>query len=401
MERIADLVAEHEAWRSTTLNLIPSENVTSPAVRAMLACDLGHRYTFRVDAYLHGSIIENAYRGTRWTEAVEDRVEELLREVYDAEASTARPLSGHVAGMTAVAALVPKGGLVMALRPDDGGYDGYHPPHLPDLMGYTAVDLPWDEGRFQVDTDAAVDEIRGARPDAVVINQSFVLFPPELEPIDEACKEVGAHLLYDGSHTLGLIAGGHFQPDAVEHTDLLFGSTHKTLFGPQGGLMVSRSEETLKRVRASFTLTTQDNAHWNRIAALGVALEEMLMFGARYAYQVISNAKTLARALDEGGLPVRFADRDYTESHQMMVDTEWVEENIGMDVNSLATRFEKQDIIVDAMCRLGVNEMTRKGMTEPDMERVAELVVRAANGEEVRDDVHHLVKDLELAFVLD
>lgn len=401
MERIADLVARHEAWRSTTLNLIPSENVTSPAVRAALASDLGHRYTFRVDAYLHGHVIENAYRGTRWTEAVEERVEELLREVFDAEGATARPLSGHVAGVTALAALVPRGGVVMALRPDDGGYDGYHPPHLPDLMGYTAMDLPWDAERFQVDAVAATDEIRGARPDAVVINQSFVLFPPDLESIDAACREVCASLLYDGSHTLGLIAGGHFQPDAVERSDLLFGSTHKTLFGPQGGLMVSRSCETLERVRASFTLTTQDNAHWNRIAALGVALEEMRVYGARYAYQVISNAKALARALDEGGLPVRFADRDYTESHQMMLDTPAIEERTGMDPQELAKRLESQDIIVDAMCRLGTNEMTRRGMTEGDMDRVAELVIGASKGEEVKAQVNDLVRDLELEYVLE
>ena len=289
----------------------------------------------------------------------------------------------------------------MALRPDDGGYDGYHPPHLPDVMGFTAMDLPWDADRFQVDTEAAVDCIRGARPDAVVLNQSFVLFPPELPPIDEACQEVGAALLYDGSHTLGLIAGGHFQPDAVERTDVLFGSTHKTLPGPQGGLMVSRSADTMAKVRASFTLTTQDNAHWNRIAALGVALEEMRVYGARYAYQVISNAKALARALDEGGLPVRFADRDYTESHQMMLDTPAIEESTGMDPQELAKRLEAQDIIVDAMCRLGTNEMTRKGMTEPDMGRVAELVIRAAGGEEVKGEVNDLVRDLELAFVLE
>jgi glycine hydroxymethyltransferase len=400
MDRISDLVGGHEAWRAQCLNLIPSENVSSPAVRAALGSDLGHRYTFRVDAYLHGHVIENAYRGTRFTEAVESRVEDLLRDVYHAEGATARPISGHVAGMTALAALVPRGGTVMALRPDDGGYDGYHPPHLPDLMGYTAFDLPFDAARFRVDAEAAVDEIRGARPDAVVLNQSFVLFPPDLPPIDEACKEVGATLLYDGSHTLGLVAGGHFQPDAVSSTDLLFGSTHKTLFGPQGGLMVSRGEDVLERVRASFTLTTQDNAHWNRIAALGVALEELQVHGARYAYQVISNAKALAKALDEGGLPMRFAELDYTESHQLLIDTDWVEASTGLSVDQMATRLEGQDIIVDAMCRLGTNEMTRRGMREPDMEAVAALVVRAARGEEVRGEVHDLVRDLELEFTL-
>jgi glycine hydroxymethyltransferase len=302
--------------------------------------------------------------------------------------------------MTAMAALVPRDGTVMALRPDDGGYDGYHPPHMSDLMGYTAIDLPWDADNFNVDTEGTCDEIRGARPDVVVINQSFVLFPPVLAPIDEACREVGSSLIYDGSHTLGLIAGGFFQPDAVEHTDLLYGSSHKTLFGPQGGLMVSRSEATMAKVRASFTLTTQDNAHWNRIAALGVALEEMRVYGSRYAYQVVSNSKALAKALDEGGLPVRFADKDYTESHQLMLDIEAIEANMGMSTVGLADLLETQDIIVDAMCRLGTQEMTRKGMKEEDMERVAEVVIAASKGDEVKDQVHKLVEGLELEFVL-
>ena len=134
---------------------------------------------------------------------------------------------------------------------------------------------------------------------------------------------------------------------------------------------------------------------------LGVALEELKVYGARYAYQVISNAKALARMLDEGGLPVRFRERDYTESHQMMLDTTAIEERTGLDPQGLAIRLEEQDIIVDAMCRVGTNEMTRRGMTEADMEPVAELVVRAAGGEDVKAEVHDLVEGRELEFVLD
>ena len=398
MDRIADLVAQHEQWRARCLNLVPSENATSPAVRAALASDLGNRYTFHVGQELHGVTIENAYRGTRWTDAVEERVEALLREVYGAAAATARPISGHVAALTALAALVPRGGRVLALRPDDGGYDGYHLPHMPELLGYVADPMPWDAARFRVDADATAAAVRKTRPDAVVIAQSFVLFPVDLAPLEEACRDAGAKLLYDGSHTLGLVAGGEFQPDAVARTDLLYGSTHKTLPGPQGGLMVSRDGALMARVRANFTLRTQDNAHWHRIAALGVAMEELKAHGRSYARQVVANARALGKALDEGGMPVRFRDLGYTASHQLSLDLEGIEKRYGLDSNELAKKLESRDIIVDAMGRLGAQELTRLGAKEGEMALVADLVVRAAKGRKVQDEVHELRARLSMAF---
>jgi glycine hydroxymethyltransferase len=398
MDSIADLVQRHEAWRSQCLNLVPSENVTSPAVRAALASDLGHRYTFHIGAELHGQVVENAYRGTRWTDAVEARAEALAREVYGAEAATVRPISGHIAGMTAVAALVPRDGRLLALTPDDGGYDGYHHPHMPELLGYVAEPLPFDGARYRVDADAAAEAVLAKRPSAVVVAQSFVLFPVDLAPIESACREAGASLLYDGSHTLGLIAGGEFQPDAVARTDLLYGSTHKTLPGPQGGLMVGRDPALMARVRANFTLRTQDNAHWNRIAALGVALEEMKEHGRDYARQVVANARALARALDEGGLGVRFAELGYTASHQLMLDAEALRAKQGLTTQDLAKRFESRDIIVDAMGRMGSQELTRLGAREDDMARVADLVLRAARGRNVEREVHALREGLGMAF---
>ena len=398
MDRIADLVRQHEEWRGRCINLIPSENATSPAVRAALASDLGNRYTFQVGAELHGQVIENAYRGTRWTDAVEARAEELAKEAFGAAAATVRPISGHVAGLTAVAALVPHGGRVLALRPEDGGYDGYHLPHLPDLLGYVADPLPWDEVHFRVDADATVAAIRRTRPDAVVIAQSFVLFPADLAPIDEACAAAGARLLYDGSHTLGLIAGGQFQPDAVARTDLLFGSTHKTLFGPQGGLMVGGDPSLMARVRANFTLRTQDNAHWHRIAALGVALEELKAHGRDYAAQVVRNAQALAAALDECGVPMRFPELGYTRSHQLHIDLEGLKAKLGLTSQDLAKRLEARDIIVDAMGRLGTQELTRLGAREDQMATVADLFARAARGRKVQGEVHDLRASLALAY---
>ena len=124
-----------------------------------------------------------------------------------------------------------------------------------------------------------------------------------------------------------------------------------------------------------------------------------LNIGPELEYYYFQSPKE-TKVLDEGGLPVRFADQGYTESHQLLLDTDWVEKNMGMSVNDLANRLERQDIIVDAMCRLGTSEMTRRGMREIEMEQVAGLVIRAANGEAVLDEVHDLVRDLGLEFTL-
>ena len=120
-----------------------------------------------------------------------------------------------------------------------------------------------------------------------------------------------------------------------------------------------------------------DNAHWNRIAALIWALDEIRRRGAKYASQVIANSKALAKALHEGGLPVKCADYGFTESHQIFLDISG-EEN----VNRFSENLEQANMIVDHGIRLGTNESTRRGMKVRDMERVAELVIRVYKGED-------------------
>lgn len=146
------------------------------------------------------------------------------------------------------------------------------------------------------------------------------------------------------------------------------------------------------------TRRTQDNAHWHRIAALGVALEELKEHGRAYARQVVANARALARALDEGGLAVRFADLGYTESHQLLLDGDSLKAKQGLTTQDLAKRLEARDVIVDAMGRLGSQELTRLGAREEDMARVADLVLRAAKGRKVQDEVHGLRAGLRLAY---
>ena len=169
---------------------------------------------------------------------------------------------------------------------------------------------------------------------------------------------------------LGLIAGGEFRDPLREGASMLFGSTHKSFFGPQGGIILADKEHD-EFIKKSIFPAFVDNAHWNRIAALALALAEMKEFGRKYATQVVKNAQTLARTPAEYGLPVACSSLGFTRSHQVYLD-------YGSFGNGgrIAKTPEKADIITNRGVRLGTCEMTRKGMKQKEMLKIAEFIKR-------------------------
>ena len=399
MGEISQWVEEHDRWRlEQVLNLQPSENVTSLQVRRILASDLGHRYTLPWGAEFQGSLVENAYRGTRFLDRIEKRGETLAQEVFGLPFATLKPLSGHLAGMLALLSGLQKKDLLMTVWPKWGGYDGYSAGYLPDILGFRVNDLPFQEDRWTLDTEASAAAIRKKKPKMVLLGSSFFLFPYELAPLAEACSTTGSLLAYDASHVLGLIAGKTFQDPAEEGVDLLFGSTHKSFFGPQGGILLSRREDLFEKVRKNLTWRLLDNAHWNRIAGLAQALEEAKSFGKGYARQVQKNAQVLGKVLDEEGLAVRYGAWGYTQSHQIHLDPVPLRDRFDLSFHRLSDRLESQGLIVDAVGRLGTAEITRMGAKEDTMEEVARLVVRAAKGEEILSEVQSVRQNLKLSY---
>jgi len=172
----------------------------------------------------------------------------------------------------------------------------------------------------------------------------------------------------------------------------LFGSTHKTFFGPQGGIILANKEcgELLKeKIYPAFV----DNAHWNRIAALTLALAEMKNFGKAYAKQVILNSKALAKALYDYGFPAICQKLGFTRSHQVIV-------NFG-DYNkgrAVAEKLQRANIIADCVVRIGTCEVTRRGMKEEEMLRIAELIKRAVVDEEKPEEIKKDVAKLSAEF---
>lgn len=383
-----DMMRRQERWRlEESVNLLPSENMASPQLRALLSSDFGHRYTLPIDAESGGVYIENGYRGSRLTTQVERDCERAACEVYGSKYACVQPMGGHIAAMIAIASTTEKGDTVYAIPVENGGYDGYAQPYLPDILGLRAGTLPFDASRQNIDTEATASLIRRKRPGLVILGASFILFPYDMGPVRDACREAGSKLAYDGSHVMGLIAGGEFQRPLKEGADMLYGSTHKSLFGPQGGMILTDSKAIDGEVRKNLTWRFVDNVHWNRVAALGQAMLEMRRFGPAYAKQVVRSAKRLGKELDERGFPIMYRDLGYSGSHQLHIDQAAMKERYGLDMNEMSIRLERSNLITDSVGRLGTSEITRLGVKEKHLPELADMFVDAAKGRQVRKRV--------------
>ncbi len=399
MPGILSKVRSHNRWRlEECLNLIPSENVSSPQVREILSSDLGHRYTLPFHDYVHGVYVENAYRGTRYFDEIEEIGEKLATDVFGAKYASLKPLSGHVSGLMALIATCKRGDSILTISPEHGGYDGYWKGYMPHILGLDASALPFSEEEWNLNHEECAKEIVRKKPALVVIGASFILFPYRLDILREACDESGSLLGYDASHVLGLIAGGEFQNPIQEGADIVCGSTHKSLFGPQGGMILTDREDLYQTITETSYWKVMDNTHGHRIAALAQALLEVKEFGKSYAKQVIANSKALAEGLDVGGFPIKYRDKGYTECHQMLVDTEKVQEQMGFTPHEYSCKLEESNIILGSVGRVGTCELTRMGADEKTMGKVADLICRTLRGEKTKPDVFELRSTLKMKY---
>jgi glycine hydroxymethyltransferase len=397
---LRDLVKAQEDWRlHDAINLQASENVMSPEARSLLSTDFGHRYTLPEDLAPGLTGLKNAYRGTKHTDAMEALSERHARDLFRSAYASLKPLSGHLAGFMLLQACCKRGDRILVISAAHGGYDGYMPGFLPAYLGLSVDFLPFDVQAWNLDPKAAADAIIETKPRLVLVGASLILFPYNLRWLRGACDDVGTILGYDASHVLGLIAGGEFQRPMMEGVDVLAASTHKSFPGPQGGVFLSNRKDLFDRAMQTFLWRIQDNAHWNRIAATAQVLLEMKEFGPAYAKQVIANSKVLGKQLDLGGLPVKFASLGYSGCHQVHLDLDALKEKWGLLPAQFADRLEANNLIVDAVGRIGTAEITRMGATEEHIRSIADLIGRAARGEDVRGEVAEVRSRLRISFV--
>jgi glycine hydroxymethyltransferase len=399
IERIIEAVRKHHELYENALPMIASENITSNTVRLLLASDLSHRYA-------EGDVGHRFYQGCKYIDEIEERAISYAKELFEAEHVNVKPTSGVNANIAALFALTSPGDKIAALSVPDGGHishSGYSVPAIRDLK---LENLPFDSKEMNIDADRMVKEIKEKKPKLILLGGSLFLFPHPVLEAREAADEVGAKIVYDASHVLGLIAGKKFQDPLREEADVVTSSTHKTFPGPQGAIILCGHGLSGRIDKAVFPGTVS-NHHLHHVAGLAVTLVEMKHFGAEYASQILSNAKALAQSLYEEGFDVLCEHKGFTESHQIAVD---VRGYGGGD--AVAKKLEKANIIANknmlpsdeapekpSGIRFGVQELSRIGMEESDMREIASFLRRVVIEEEdenrVKEEVIELRKDFQ------
>ena len=297
-----------------------------------------------------------------------------------------------VANIAAFFALTQPFDLIMALSVPCGGHISHDRFSAAGIRGLKVEYYPFNQEEMEIDVDETKKVALKLKPKLFVLGSSLILFPQPVKELAEVASEIGARILYDGSHVLGLIAGGEFQDPLREGADVVTASTHKTFFGPQRAIILSRKEFAEDVDRAVFPGVVS-NHHLNTLAALVVALVEMLEFGKDYASQVVKNAKRLAERLHDLGFKVVGENKGFTTSHQVAVDVREFGggakvakslEGINVILNKNLMPWDDVSSSPDPSgIRIGVQEVTRLGMKEGEMEEIAEIIyARIVKGED-------------------
>ena len=337
----------------------------------------------------------------------------MARKLFKAEFADVRPVSGVVANLAVYTAFADPGDRMMALPIPDGGHISHAKKSLNgtagSVHGLRVRYFEYDENEFNIDVDKSIKRLRkmirkGKAITLFMFGASVFPFPHPVKEFREIADEMGAFIAYDGAHVSGLIAGGRFQDPLREGADVFSMSTHKTLPGPQGGMIVSWDKYSEKIKRATFPGLTS-NHHLHTVAGKAIALAEMMAFGREYANQIIANAKALGQALHEEGFNVLAEHKGFTESHTLLADVsntplkngracEQALEaaNIIVNRNLLPWDIRKgRNYLAPGGIRLGTSEVTKLGMKESDMKEIAafmrQVVIDGKSSDEVRRDI--------------
>ncbi len=372
-----DLVRAYEqAQQGRRLRLTAGENVPSPHLIEALRSSLSARY-----ATASGPGEGNAwgYPSAALPWQIIQKAEHTALEVFRGAHADLRPASGIVATHILLSALLRPGDSFLAMAPEDGAH--FTTEEIAVFKGYNRVNIPSHTHTKKVNMAGTVRTAEQNGAKLIFFDPSMLL---DAAPIAKLRKEL-PHIViaYDASHPLGLIGGGAFPNPLDEGADLLIGGTHKTLPGPQGGLIISaRKPQDHNPTRLVFENIERFEVNYKpgRIAALGVALEEIRDFGESYARESINNSRLLGQILSEQGLDIaRAANGEFTNTHQVHIilgDRAVAEkavnalEDAHIDTNATRIPFSKGRFGL----RIGLAGITRLGMNREGIIRIANLI---------------------------
>lgn len=400
-QSVRDLTHKHNSWFKDSIPLIASENVMSPAAREVLNSDLHNRYA-------EGLPFKRYYQGNIYVDQIETICEGLAKEVFNCRFADVRSTSGTVCNMAVLQALTKPRDKMTTVALSDGGHISHAKIGATGMRGIKTFNYPFNEKDMNVDVEGAKRLIREVKPRVALFGQSVFLFPTPLKELNGVFEEVGCSTWYDAAHVLGLIAGKRFQDPLKEGVDVVSGSTHKTLPGPQHGMIISDlpREGMEHALRRGVFPGVTSNHHLHSVAALAVTLAETREFGEAYADQTIRNAKALGQALHERGMDVLCEHLGFTESHTIVVDVEEFHggAKVAKDLEGANIILNKNLLPWDSNpvrpcgIRIGSQELTRLGMKEKEMAEVADLIARVVVKGESPETVKASVVELKRQF---
>ena len=364
--------------QNTTVQLIASENFTSPAVLRATGSVLTNKYS-------EGYPGKRYYGGNVFIDQAEDLARERVKKLFGAEHANVQPHSGANANMAVYQALLEPGDTVLGLSLDHGGHLTHGSPVNASGRLYHFVSYKVSKSDERIDMDQVRDIALEAHPKMIVAGATAYPRRLDPEPFRRICDEVGALFVFDAAHIAGLIAGGA-HPSPVPFADVVTLTTHKTLRGPRGGCILSKAEHAAAIDKAIFP-GQQGGPLEHVIAAKAVAFKEAMHPSfADYAKQIVANAQALAAALAAEGFRLVSGG---TDNHLLLVDlrsfdgeltgkeAQTVLDEAGITLNKNTIPDDPRSPFVTSGVRIGTPATTTQGMTEPEMNEIATQIARA------------------------
>lgn len=374
-------VAENRRIHDTEgLNLNPASNVMNPRAEALMAAGLGSRASL-------GWPGDKYEMGLQAIERIEIAAAELAARVFGATHAEVRVGSGALANLYVFMATCRPGDTIIAPPAEIGGHVTHHAAGAAGLYGLKTVPAPVDASGYTVDVDALRRLAHAVRPKLITLGGSLNLFPHPVAAVRGIADEIGVPLMFDAAHLSGMFAGGAWPNPLAEGAHVMTMSTYKSLGGPPGGLVVGHDAAIFERIDAIAYPGLTANFDAGKTAALALGLLDWQVHGAAYAREMQASARALAEALAARGLPVFARERGGTMSHQLALEAP-------QGGQAAARRLERARLLACGIglprpavagdvngLRLGVPEIVRLGFTAADMPALADLVVRALQGE--------------------
>jgi glycine hydroxymethyltransferase len=380
------------------IELIASENYASPAVMAAQGSQLTNKYA-------EGYPGKRYYGGCEFVDQVEELALERLKRLFNAEHANVQPNSGSQANQAALFALLRPGDTIMGMSLAEGGHLTHGMPLNMSGKWFKVVSYGLNE-REEIDYDAMRALAVREQPKLIIAGASAYSLRIDFERFGEVAREIGAYLMVDMAHYAGLIAAGLY-PNPVPHADVVTSTTHKTLRGPRGGLILMK-DAVARAINSAVFPGIQGGPLMHVIAAKAVAFKEALDPSFKnYQQQVLNNASVLANTLVKRGLRI-VSGR--TESHVMLVDlrpkgitgkdAETVLQRAHITCNKNAIPNDPQKPMVTSGVRLGSPAMTTRGFREAEAEQTAHLIADVLEAPQdeaaitrVREQVSRLTRD--------